>query len=70
MCIADSDSGIGNDAVIRKYLVSSRWLYKLRQQRSETGRIAPWRGKAGSKLKLAARSEQLVQLVEVEPDAT
>ena len=68
--LADFDAGMGNDAVARKYRVSSRWVYKLRRQRSETGQIAPRRGKTGPKPKLAAHVEQLVQLIEAQPDAT
>lgn len=68
--LADFDSGMGNDAVARKYRVSSRWVFKLRKQRSETGQIAPRRGKTGPKPKLAAHAEQLIQLVEAQPDAT
>lgn len=68
--LADFDAGLGNDAVARKYRVSSRWVYKLRRQRSETGQIAPRRGKTGPRPKLAAHVEQLMQLVEEQPDAT
>lgn len=68
--LADFDAGMGNDAVARKYRVSSRWVYKLRRQRTETGEIAPRRGKTGPKPKLAAHVEQLAQLVEEQPDAT
>ena len=68
--LADFDSGMGNNAVARKYRVSSRWVYELRQQRSETGQIAPRRGKTGPKPKLAGHTEQLVQLVEAQPDVT
>ena len=68
--LADFDAGMGNEAVARKYRVSSRWVYKLRRQRSETGEIAPRRGKTGPKPKLAAHIEQLAQLVEEQPDAT
>lgn len=68
--LADFDAGMGNDAVARKYRVSSRWVYKLRRQRSETGQIAPRRGKTGPKPKLAAHLDQLVQLVKEQPDAT
>jgi len=68
--LADFDAGMGNNAVARKYRVSSRWVYKLRQQRSQTGQIAPRQGKTGPKPKLAAYAEQLVQLVEAQPDAT
>jgi transposase len=68
--LADFDAGMGNDAVARKYRVSSRWVYKLRRQRTETGEIAPRRGKTGPKPKLAAHVEQLAELVEQQPDAT
>lgn len=68
--LADFDSGMGNDAVARKYRVSSRWVFKLRQQRSETGEIAPRRGKTGPKPKLAAHLDQLLELVQQQPDAT
>jgi transposase len=68
--LADFDAGMGNDAVARKYRVSSRWVYKLRRQRSETGEIAPRRGKTGPKPKLAAHVEQLMHLVAEQPDAT
>jgi transposase len=68
--LADFDAGLGNDAVARKYRVSSRWVYKLRQQRSQTGQIAPRQGKPGPKPKLAAYADRLVQLVEAQPDAT
>lgn len=68
--LADFDAGMGNEAVARTYRVSSRWVYKLRRQRSETGQIAPRRGKTGPKPKLTAYVEQLVQLVEAQPDVT
>ena len=68
--LADFDAGLGNDAVARKYHVSSRWVYKLRRQRSETGAIAPRRGKTGPAPKLAPYAERLLQLVEERPDAT
>lgn len=68
--LKDFDAGMGNDAVARKYHVSSRWVYKLRRQRSETGNIAPRRGKTGPKPKLAQHTEKLLQLVEEQPDAS
>jgi transposase len=61
---------MGNEAVARKYRVSSRRVYKIRRQRSETGDIAPRRGKTGPKPKLAQHAERLLQLVEEQPDAT
>ena len=68
--LADYDAGMSNEAVARKYRVSSRWVYKIRKQREETGDIAPRRGKSGRKRKLAQHTEQLLQLVEEQPDAT
>jgi len=44
--LADFDGGMGNDAVARKYRVSSRWVFKLRRQRDETGEIASRRGRS------------------------
>lgn len=35
--LMDFDTGMGNEAVARKYRVSSRWVYKLRRQRAELG---------------------------------
>ena len=40
------------------------------QQRAETGDIAPLRGKTGPKPKLAEHTDQLLKLVEEQPDAT
>ena len=68
--LADFDAGMGNDAVARKYRVSSRWVYKIRRQRAETGEIAPRRGKTGPKPKLAEHHERILQLVRQQPDAT
>jgi len=69
--LADFDSGLGNNAVARKYHVSSRWVYNLRRQRAETGNIAPRRGKTGPKPKLTeSHLRRLQQLVQEQPDAT
>ena len=68
--LADFDSGMGNEAVARKYRVSSRWVYKIRRQRAETGEIAPRRGRSGRRRKLADHTVHLQQLVEEQPDAT
>ena len=68
--LADFDAGLGNEAVARKYRVSSRWVYKIRRQRAETGSIAPRRGQTGPRPKLASHTEQLLQLVKEQPDAT
>jgi len=68
--LADFDAGMGNNAVASKYRVSSRWVYKIRRQRTETGDIAPRRGKTGPKPKLAEHTERLMELVQQQPDAT
>ena len=68
--LADFDDGMGNNAVARKFRVSSRWVYKLRKQREETGDIVPRRGKTGPQPKLAAHRQRLLLLVQEHPDAT
>lgn len=68
--LADFDGGLGNEAVARKYRVSSRWVYKIRRQRAETGSIAPLRGRTGPRPKLAAHTDRLLALVKEQPDAT
>jgi putative transposase len=68
--LADYDAGMGNDAVARKYRVSSRWVYKLRRQRDQTGDIAPRRGKTGPQPALAEHGKQLREMVDQQPDAT
>jgi len=69
--LADFDAGMGNEAVARKYRVSSRWVYKIRRQREETGDIAPRRGKTGPKPKLVEEhADRLRELVQENPDAT
>jgi transposase len=68
--LTDFDAGLGNDAVARKYHVSSRWVYKLRRQRAETGQIAPRRGRTGPPRMLAGQEERLAELVQRRPDAT
>jgi transposase len=68
--LADFDGGMGNEAVARKYRVSSRWVYKLRRQRQETGQIGPRRGRTGPPRILAGEDERLAELVRRRPDAT
>lgn len=68
--LADFDGGLGNEAVARKYRVSSRWVYKLRRQREQTGQIAPRRGRTGPERVLSGHEERLVELVHSQPDAT
>lgn len=68
--LADFDGGMGNDAVARKYRVSSRWVFKLRRQRDQTGQIAPRRGRTGPPRMLAGQDERLAELVRQRPDAT
>lgn len=68
--LADFDGGMGNEAVARKYRVSSRWVFKLRRQRDQTGDIAPRRGRPGPPRMLAGQEERLAELVRQRPDAT
>jgi transposase len=68
--LADLDAGASQAETARKYRVSTRWLYKLRRQREETGDLAPRRGRAGPPRALAGREEELAALVRQSPDAT
>lgn len=68
--LADFDAGMGNEAVARKYRVSSRWVYNLRRLRAESGQIAPRRGRTGPQRVLAGQEDRLVELVRCQPDAT
>ncbi len=68
--LTDLDGGMSSAAVARKYRVSTRWLYKLRRQRAETGDVAPRRGLTGPPRRLAGREDLLAELVRQSPDAT
>lgn len=68
--LADLDAGASQAETARKYRVSTRWLYKLRRQRDETGDWAPRRGQGGPPRALAGREEELAELVRQSPDAT
>ena len=68
--LADYDDGMRPVSLAARYRVSERWLYKLLRQRTETGRIAPRRGRTGPKPKLAGHEKRLRELVAAVPDAT
>ena len=68
--LGDLDGGASQAQTARKYRVSTRWLYKLRRQRDETGDVAPRRGVTGPRRALAGREEELAELVRQSPDAT
>jgi len=68
--IADYDAGLSSQAIAEKYCISTKCVRDLRRLREETGQLAPRKGKAGPKPKLAEYGEQLAALVQAQPDAT
>ena len=69
--LADCDAGLKTKEVAAKYRVSRSWVRGLKQQRRETGSIAP-RPRSGGRptIIVAARRERLKQLLAEHPDAT
>ena len=68
--LADSDAGMGTLAVVVKYKVSFAWVRRLKQQRRETGQIAPRKPRPRQPVKLVQYVEKLAPLVREKPDAT
>ena len=68
--LADYDLSMSNEAIARKFSVSTRWIFNLRKLRERTGDIVVQRAKPGPKPKLAKYTDQLVKLLEEKPDAT
>lgn len=65
--LADSDAGLATKKVAQKYGVTSTWVRSLKQRRRETGEIAP---RVGGGRKPKIDRGRLVELVELQPDAT
>ena len=68
--LADCDAGAGTRAVAAKYTVSESWVRKLKQQRRETGAIAPRTATPGPAPALAPHADRLRDLARGEPDLT
>jgi transposase len=68
--LKDCDAGIGTAAVAAKYAVSGSWVRKLKQQRRETGSIAPLTATPGPMPTLAPHADRLRELVRAEPGLT
>ena len=68
--LADCDSGIRTGLVAEKYRVSSSWVRRLKQRRRELGQIGPCQQRHGPQRKLAGYEEELLNLVEEQPDAS
>lgn len=68
--LSDCDGGMATKQVAEKYSVSPAWVRRLKQRRRETGQIEPRRHTGGRKPKLAAYQDQLLRLVNEQPDAT
>src|SRR5438552_16335993 len=68
--LKDCDAGMGTRAVATKYAVSESWVRKLKQQRRETGSIAPRTATPGPKPALAPHADRLRELARAHPDLT
>ena len=69
--LADCDSGMKTKEVAAKFDVSQAWVRRLKQNRRETGSIAP-RPRSGGRpaIIVGKRRERLKQLLAEHPDAT
>src|ERR1043165_8650988 len=68
--LADCDAGLPTAEVARKYRVSRPWVRRLKQQRRETGEIAPRSQRHGPPSGRPAYAEMLRQAIHTTPDAT
>lgn len=68
--LADCDAGMGTLAVAVKYKVCPAWVRRLKQQRRETGQIAPRKPRPRQPVKMIQYMEKLAPLVREKPDAT
>jgi transposase len=66
--LTDCDGGMGTKAVAEKFSVSPSWVRKLKQQRRETGSIAPRTATPGPPPALAPHADRLRELVRAAPD--
>ena len=68
--LTDYDGGSGPTDLARRYRVARSWIYKLLDQRRETGSIAPLPGGGGRPRALGGQSDRLRRIVDKCPDAT
>src|ERR1700749_3368243 len=68
--LRDCDAGLDTRAVAAKYTVSPSWVRNLKQQRRETGSLAPRTATPGPAPTLAPHADRLRELVRAEPDRT
>jgi len=61
------DAGMGTNGVAERYAVSPSWVRKLKQQRRETGSIAPRVATPGPEPALARHADRLRELVRAAP---
>ena len=66
--LVDCDAGMKTRAVARKYSVSESWVRRTKQERRETGKVAPLPFNGGRK-PIIDRSK-LAEQVKATPDAT
>lgn len=68
--LRDYDEGAGPMDLVRRYHVARSWIYKLLDQRRETGSIAPMPWGGGRPSALGGQSDRLRRTVKKYPDAT
>lgn len=65
------DAGFTTSEVASDFRVSTAWVRRLKQRRRETGEIGPReQERRGPPLKLAEVKDELIKLVNEQPDAT
>ncbi|MBX3419925.1 MAG: helix-turn-helix domain-containing protein [Pirellulaceae bacterium] len=64
------DSGLGTTEVAELFDVSTAWIRRLKQRRRETGQIGAREQRHGPLPKLHGHEEELVRIVEEQPDRT
>ena len=65
--LKDCDAGLGTAAAAAKYSVSPSWVRKLKQQRRETGSIAPLTATPGPTPTLGPHADRLREVVRAAP---
>jgi len=68
--VAACDEGMGTAEAAEAFAVSPSWVRKLKQQRRETGSIAPRVATPGPKPALDPHADRLRELVRADPDRT
>ena len=68
--LKDSEQGMGTREVALKYDVSESWVRRLKQRHRESGEITAREQRRGSPPKWLPYCDQIIRLVEEQPDIT